>query len=445
MHDQSRRRFLSLAVAGAMALPARAAARQHADLLVVGGGAAGLAAAAEAAASGARVTLIEARDRVGGRVWTDRSLGPPLELGAAWIHGSRGNPLVDLARKAGVTPVPEPWEPMEVFRPGGRAMSGKALRRGEARLERALRVAERSASRAESLADALDRVDPGLGADAAATWHLAAFVEFSGGAAAGALSARLWDAGPDFGEDDLQLPDGMNRLLPPLPAGARLVQGSAAVALRHDADGVEVVTADGGRHRAGAAILAVPAPVLAGAGLRIEPALPPAMRSALAAQGRGAVAKIVLGFPRRPWPAGLRGFGLTGGAGARWPLWLAQGRGADGSHLVMGVATGPHALVADGMEDAVLQADALEALREGLGVAPPAPIALRRSRWGADPFSGLAYSFPRPGGRREDFDALSGAAGPRLRLAGEHTAFAHRATLHGAVLSGQRAARALVG
>jgi hypothetical protein len=76
---------------------------------VVGAGAAGLAAASELAASH-RVVVVEARDRTGGRVWTDRSLGYPVELGAGWIHGPEDNPLVDLARRSGVTTVPMRWD-----------------------------------------------------------------------------------------------------------------------------------------------------------------------------------------------------------------------------------------------------------------------------------------------------------------------------------------------
>src|SRR5215213_9616675 len=62
---------------------------QTADVLVLGAGVAGLAAAQELSQAGLRVSVIEARDRIGGRIFTQHVPGHPLpvELGAEFIHG----------------------------------------------------------------------------------------------------------------------------------------------------------------------------------------------------------------------------------------------------------------------------------------------------------------------------------------------------------------------
>src|SRR5688572_11296749 len=68
----------------------RRAESRDADVAVIGAGAAGLAAAAELTGAGLRVAVIEARDRVGGRVHTvhDPNSPLPVELGAEFIHGT---------------------------------------------------------------------------------------------------------------------------------------------------------------------------------------------------------------------------------------------------------------------------------------------------------------------------------------------------------------------
>ncbi len=79
------------------------------DVVIIGAGAAGLAAAAELAASGLRLLVLEARDRIGGRVWTRNEAGlpPPVELGAEFIHG-RPPVTFALMRKAGIAAVDAP-------------------------------------------------------------------------------------------------------------------------------------------------------------------------------------------------------------------------------------------------------------------------------------------------------------------------------------------------
>src|SRR5512146_2768941 len=78
----------------------------HQDVIVIGAGAAGLAAAAALARSGRSVLVLEARDRVGGRVWTrlEPALAAPVELGAEFIHGDSPE-THELLRQAGAPAV----------------------------------------------------------------------------------------------------------------------------------------------------------------------------------------------------------------------------------------------------------------------------------------------------------------------------------------------------
>ncbi len=60
---------------------------QKPTVLVIGAGFSGLKAARDLSDAGATVTVLEGRDRIGGRVWSDRSLGVACDMGASWIHG----------------------------------------------------------------------------------------------------------------------------------------------------------------------------------------------------------------------------------------------------------------------------------------------------------------------------------------------------------------------
>ena len=123
----SRRRFLtSLAAAGLTpTLMARCAAASEpprtARVIVIGAGIAGLAAAATLERAGVSVRVLEARGRLGGRVWTSRALGGiPLDLGASWIHGDRGpagagSPIYEMAKANGIDTTPFDYEDLALY------------------------------------------------------------------------------------------------------------------------------------------------------------------------------------------------------------------------------------------------------------------------------------------------------------------------------------------
>ena len=67
-------------------------------VLVIGAGLSGLTAAQALQTAGWEVVVLEARDRIGGRVWTQDG----IDLGAQWIHGTEGNPITNLARQLNI-------------------------------------------------------------------------------------------------------------------------------------------------------------------------------------------------------------------------------------------------------------------------------------------------------------------------------------------------------
>jgi monoamine oxidase len=81
------------------------------EVVVIGGGAAGIAAARRLQDAGVDCLLLDARDRLGGRIFTDTRSGYPLDLGAGWLHSANVNPWTEIAERQGKTvdKTPPPW------------------------------------------------------------------------------------------------------------------------------------------------------------------------------------------------------------------------------------------------------------------------------------------------------------------------------------------------
>jgi monoamine oxidase len=433
---QGRRRFLAglggLAASAAGGASAWARPRR---ILVIGAGLAGLSAAQALAGTGHAVTVLEARARIGERVHTSRLWpGLPVELGAGWIHGRRGNPVTALAADAGAATLPVDGEAL-LIGPRGRPISPD-MDRAEAILRRALREAE-DAARDRSVLEALTASRAWGNASEAdrrlVRHYLNATMEAVYGGPARRLSAWYGEEGSAFGGPDLLFPGGFDHVPTFLARGLdiRLSTEVTGIAPGH------VTVSGGGRFEADAILCTVPLGVLQGGGVRFAEPLAVARRSAIDRLGMGLLNKVWLRFERIAWPRDVDWIGRLAPAPGPWPEWVSLAR-VPGVPVLGGLSAADHAEALEAMDDRATVAAATEALRGMFGTRFPAPLGAQVTRWRRDPFSLGSYSFNAVGTRATTRDALRGPDWDgRLWFAGEATSAAYYGTAHGAVLEGR--------
>lgn len=430
------------------------------SVVIVGAGVAGLAAAAALRAQGIRFTILEARGRIGGRVWTKHpsSLTVPVELGAEFMHGEadetakiaddNGLRTLDIAgrrwrsKSGALSPLDDFWE----------------------RLDRVMRRLHETGQPDRTFAEALARnrsigkEDRALATQYVTGFHAANPAIISEHALAEGGSPRA-----DVRERRIgRVVDGYDSIIAALADGlsGRVKLRSVVNRIEWRPGRVTVSFASGRESRrviADAAIIAVPLGVLAAApgntgAIEFDPRLP-AKESAIAAMTMGTVSRIALQFDEPFWTT--KRFAshvgddrldtlafLHGMADIDFPVWWTSY--PIRSPLLIGWRGGPRVLQLAELPAAALEQTALASLAELLSMKP---TTLRRHlvssfshNWTHDPFSRGAYSYARVGGD----DAPKRLARPvdgTLFFAGEAADPEGRTgTVHGAVATGQRAA-----
>jgi monoamine oxidase len=140
------RRTVLAGVATALSAPTalRAGVDAETDVVVIGAGTAGLSAADELILKGLKVIVLEARNRIGGRAWTDsETLALPFDQGAHWLHNAEVNSFKSKARALSLQLADASTSNLQLYRKGSpldRTSSIRALTRAEDQLERRMSV-----------------------------------------------------------------------------------------------------------------------------------------------------------------------------------------------------------------------------------------------------------------------------------------------------------------
>ncbi len=441
-----RRRFLAAAtsaVGGGLAAacsPGRPAPPDTKSVLVVGAGMAGLSAARSLADAGWPVRVIEARDRIGGRVHTDRGWGVPLEMGASWIHGTTDNPLVELARKARAQlattdyygwaelAVDPRLPPLDYDRTSWRHFVERARDQVDGG---SLGSAVAAAADGDQLSGA-ERAQLGF--------YLTTEIEDDYAAGADQLSALTFDAGTYTGGDQDVITSGYDALPKLLAEGLPIVLNSPVNAVVRREESV-VVRAGNRSFEGPAAIVTVPLGVLKSGAIAFDPPLPDGHAHAVDALGFGVLSKSYFRLDKRTWNADNAFYLYLSSEPGLWSQWFSLPSAA--GPIVLAFNPGDRGRSVESAPPAELMAGALPVIRRlfGDGVSP---VEVRTSRWTVDPYARGSYSFHAPGSGLDDRRRLAEPIGDRLYLAGEAVGADNPASVTGAVLSGRHAAGQLM-
>jgi monoamine oxidase len=385
------------------------------DVLVIGAGMAGVTAARELAQRGLSVTVVEARDRTGGRVHTIRDFcGHPVEGGAEFVHTARAEtwPEIRAARLAvRRSGVPRRsmfnlggrtlWLPWALAHPGVWSAFPILHRLARARPPdmSALDFMKRHGyrGRARLLAEMVFAHSPGMADEIGVL---------------GLLEDRILHLHTGSFH---RITDGYDRLVEHIARGLDVRLGFPVATVRWAPDGVTVAASDGRALSARAAITTLPLGVLAAGAVEFVPALPRDKQRSFKELVMGPVLKLLLHFREPFWPPWMANLGCgTGPVTIYWPAIEGGGKPSPDTPAVLtAYCTGQRAAALSGLREDVAADVVLADLARLFPRAnlPRLLLGYRRVDWSTDPFARGGYTFTRPGG-----------GGARGRLAAAETA-----------------------
>ena len=435
------------------------------DVLIVGAGAAGVSAALELSRAGLRVEILEARDRIGGRMFTrhDPTLNHPIELGAEFVHGLAS----------------EIWLPIQRHNLKSTEVDGDVWCSIDGKLQRCNFFAQADkilsamddefkdsdANRNdESFLDFLARRFSGKDHEEAKRWATG-YVSGFNAADPGLVSVR-WLVDSRRADEQIEgdrafrIAGGYQTLIDIFlrelkDRNVRIRLNTIVTNVKWNSGSVEIF-ANGPqpetRFFAARALITLPLGVLHAASfVRFEPELPPEKRAALEKLAMGNVVRVTLCFRERLWQdlhgtsdsKSLRDLSFLFSRDKFFPTWWTQM--PDPVPIITGWAPASAAESLAGMSNDEVIDKAIQSLSnilhvEKSNVQSKLSVAYFHD-WDSDPFSRGAYSYVKVGGEGCQ-QVLGSPIDGTLFFAGEATdTSGHNGTVHGAIASGRRAAQ----
>lgn len=399
------------------------------DVIIIGAGVAGLSAARQLQQAGKRVIVLEARSRIGGRIYTRHDIAEvPVELGGELIHGTQAATW-DIINQEHIrtTELKEPDEPDESSLDFSRFPKPRAHENVEEYLQRINLDGKHMPSYLQFLSvddEPLRRMDARF-----------FFAYYSYQSASGEL----------YGEHDFRIPDGYDQVLNALAKDITIRTQAIVQEVHWSDEHVKVLFLHNHkieRLEAKTALITLPIGILRHGDVRFSPTLPSEKLAAIQQFSTVDVAKMIYVFDTKVLPDGVDQLDdLTSNP----PMWWRGNAGHDNAQgdVVVAWAAGDNAriLLEQDYESALYSG--LGSLRKLLGKPELLPRAAMMHNWAGDPYTRGAYSFLLTGSD-DARETLGTPIGNTLFWAGEATSTENGSTVHGAYESGLRAAEEIL-
>lgn len=407
------------------------------SVIVVGAGIAGLAAAELLRKEGFAVTVLEAQEKVGGRLRSNRSLGIAFDEGASWIHGVNNNPITKLARQAGMDTYETRDDSIKAYDLGGAAYSDSVFGNTEDDLYETLRTLNNHGAAEKSFEEVFFQRHPDRANSRLWRFFLSTYITFDTGDL-DKLSSLLYDAGEEFGGSEKIVVNGYDTIAGHLAENLDIRLNQRVTRIEYSADKVQVAHNDS-ISEADFALVTVPLGVLKSNAIEFVPALSSDKLTAIQKVGMNCVNKFLLVWNATFWED-VQYICYTPEAKDKFNYFVNVNKFHPGSHALMTFAYADYARQTETMTDAQVIEEILAHLRDVYGASVPAPKHLLRTRWGGNPNAFGAYSYTAVGTEMRHFDDLAATVNNKVFFAGEHTEADYFSTVHGAYLSGIREA-----
>ena len=446
----NRRRFLAttgFTLPGVMGGNQITKAATSKRVIVIGAGMSGIAAAKTLVANGHNVVVLEGRTRIGGRIatssfWTDT----PVDLGASWIHGPKGNPLTPIATACKAPTVTTLSNSQIVYDTAGKPLtssSAKALETLRRNIGNAISKAQNSLRTDISLQSA---IETGVGwskktpdDQARMRYLINSDYEQDYCGSSNSLSAMWFDDDSEFSGEDLLMVKGYKPLTDYLSQGLNIQLGQNVKRIRV-VGGLVYVDTDTTTYVADKVVVTLPLGVLKSGSIIFQPGLPVAKQTAINKLGMGILNKCILRFPSVFWAQQYDWLGYIPALNGQWAEWISLSRQLN-QPILVGFNAADFGRQIESWTDAQIINSAMTTLRLIYGSKIPNPVGYQITRWGSDPFTLGSYSFLQVGSTPKMRDDLAANINQTIFFAGEATNRLYPGTVHGAYLSGLKAAQ----